>query len=110
MMDEKQSRMLALVVLVLFVLFIAYRRARYMASSNPGTQAAAGDATLYPDDSGVSGGTPGMLSNPEYMNNASAPIAGPSGNINITVNPWNAINQTYMPLFGFVGVSSGAYQ
>jgi hypothetical protein len=105
-MDEKQSKLLATAILVLFVLFVAYRRSQYANSTQPVQDASEATAPVSADNSGVSGTTPGMLSSPQYMNGSPAPF----GTIDVTVNPWAGINQNYMPLFGFVGVSTTAYQ
>lgn len=106
MMDERQTKMLASVALVLFVLFIAYKRAQLNSSSQPVADAAAAPNTS-PVISQDSGTTPGTIPAPWYMNNSAQPIATPTSiQASITVNPWQVLNQNYMPLFGFVGMAS----
>jgi hypothetical protein len=100
-MNEKQSKMLAITCAVLFILFIAYKRA----------QAAQVVPNVQTDVPAATGTTPGIPPDYWYMNGANQPIATPGNtDVSISIDPWSTLNQDYMPLFGFVGVSTTAYQ
>lgn len=99
-MDEKQSKMLAITATVLFILWLAYKRAQNAVVPN-----------TAPDQMPEVDSTPGMPPEYWYMNGASQPIATPGNqDVSISIDPWSTLNQSYMPLFGFVGVSTTAYQ
>lgn len=106
-MNERQSRLFVATILVLFVLWLALKRARLANSSQPVAESAAAPNLAPPDSTPTDPSTPGMVAAPWYMNGANAPMQTPESiQIGLTVNPWNAINQDYMPLFGFVGMAS----
>lgn len=99
-MNEKTSKLFAITATVLFILWLAFKRAQNANVSN-----------VLPNSMPEVDTTPGMVTDPWYMNGADAPIATPgNSDLSINIDPWSSLNQQYMPLFGFVGVSSTAYQ